>query len=103
MRRQTATAAPVSCPLVPSLISTNALHEWTNNGMSTSFKQLLATKRLIRIFSVPRMVHPVLFDVFGLAGGYDGFWLDQEHGGLTYDQIVLASVCARANNFDCFV
>jgi 2-dehydro-3-deoxyglucarate aldolase/4-hydroxy-2-oxoheptanedioate aldolase len=76
---------------------------FTVQAMATSFKQWLATDRLIRIFSIPRIVHPVLFDLFGLAGGYDGFWLDQEHGGLTYDQVVLASVCARANNFDCFV
>ena len=71
--------------------------------MATSFKELLAGNRLIRVFSAPRIIHPVVFDMFGLAGGYDGFWLDQEHGGLTYEQIVLASVCARANNFDCLV
>lgn len=71
--------------------------------MATSFKQLLAEDRFIRLFSMGRIIHPVMIDMFGLAGGYDGFWLDQEHGGLTYDQINLASVCARANNFDCFV
>jgi 2-dehydro-3-deoxyglucarate aldolase/4-hydroxy-2-oxoheptanedioate aldolase len=68
-----------------------------------SFKQLLAGNRLVRIFSIPRIVHPVIFDMFGLAGGFDGFWLDQEHGGLTYEQINLAGVCARANDFDCMV
>lgn len=72
--------------------------------MATTYKQLLAeTDRLIRIFSVPRIIHPVVFDLLGLAGGYDGFWLDHEHGGLTYEQCALASVCARANQFDCFV
>lgn len=68
-----------------------------------SFKQLLAGDRLVRIFSLPRIVNPIVIDMFGLAGGYDGFWLDQEHGGVTYEQIVLASVCARANNFDSIV
>ena len=68
-----------------------------------TFKQLLAGDRLVRIFCIPRIVHPIVFDMFGLAGGFDGFWLDQEHGGTTYEQVVLASVCARANNFDCMV
>ena len=71
--------------------------------MAASFKQLLAEDRFIRLFSMGRIIHPVVIDMFGLAGGYDGFWLDQEHGGLTYEQINLASVCGRANNFDCFV
>ena len=68
-----------------------------------TFKQLLATDRLIRVFSMGRIVHPVTIDMFGLAGGYDGFWIDQEHGGLTYEQVNLAASCARANGFDCFV
>jgi 2-dehydro-3-deoxyglucarate aldolase/4-hydroxy-2-oxoheptanedioate aldolase len=71
--------------------------------MPLTFKQLLAGDRLVRIFSIPRIVHPIVFDMFGLAGGFDGFWLDQEHGGTTYEQVMLASVCARANNFDCMV
>jgi 2-dehydro-3-deoxyglucarate aldolase/4-hydroxy-2-oxoheptanedioate aldolase len=71
--------------------------------MAPTFKQLLAGDRLVRIFSIPRIVHPIVFDMFGLAGGYDGFWLDQEHGGITYEQVVLAGVCARANNFDLMV
>lgn len=72
--------------------------------MTRTFKQLLAQKdHLIRVFSIARVVHPVVIDLLGLAGGYDGFWLDQEHGGLTYEQICLGAVCARANNLDCFV
>ena len=30
-------------------------------------------------------------------------WMDQEHGGLTYEQTVQLSVSARANGFDTFV
>lgn len=71
--------------------------------MAKSFKKMLAEGQFVRAFSMGRVIHPVIIDMFGLAGGYDGFWLDQEHGGLTYDQINLASVCGRANNFDCFV
>jgi 4-hydroxy-2-oxoheptanedioate aldolase len=71
--------------------------------MPTTFKELLDTVRVLRVFALTRIVHPVMIDLFGLAGGYDGFWLDQEHGGLTYEQVMLASVCARANDMDCFV
>lgn len=71
--------------------------------MPERFKTLLARDEVIRLFSIGRVVHPVVIDMFGLAGGYHGFWLDQEHGGLTYEQILLASVCARANGMDTFV
>ncbi len=71
--------------------------------MAKKFKELLAKNELCRIFSVGRLIHPVLIDLFGLAGGFDGFWIDQEHVGLSWQEIQLAAVCARANDFDCFV
>src|SRR5580704_1732928 len=71
--------------------------------MVRPFKQLLAEDKLVRVFSMARFIHPVVIDMFGLAGGYDGFWLDQEHGGLSYEQICLGAVCGRANDFDTFV
>lgn len=71
--------------------------------MVRRFKELLAEGRVVKVFSMARFVHPVVIDLFGIGGGYDGFWLDQEHGGLTYEQICLGAVCARANQFDCFV
>jgi 2-dehydro-3-deoxyglucarate aldolase/4-hydroxy-2-oxoheptanedioate aldolase len=71
--------------------------------MARRFKEILAKNELVRLFAVARISSPVLIDIFGLAGGYDGFWLDQEHGGLTYQEILIASTAARANGFDCFV
>jgi 2-dehydro-3-deoxyglucarate aldolase/4-hydroxy-2-oxoheptanedioate aldolase len=68
-----------------------------------TFKQLLTLDRPLRVFAVGRVPSPVVIDLFGLAGGYDGFWMDQEHGGLSYEQIQVAAVCARANGFDSFV
>lgn len=68
-----------------------------------TFRQRLADGETVRIFAAGRMIHPVMFDAYALAGGFHGFWLDQEHCGLTYEQVMLASVCARANDFDCFV
>lgn len=69
----------------------------------TTIKERLADGQLVRCFSLGRFVHPVVVDLFGLAGGYHGFWLDQEHAGLTYEQVTLAAVCGRANGFDCLV
>jgi 2-dehydro-3-deoxyglucarate aldolase/4-hydroxy-2-oxoheptanedioate aldolase len=71
--------------------------------MSKSLKQRMADGELVRIFSMGRVINTVVIDLFQLAGGYHGFWLDQEHCGLTYEQINLSSVCGRANGFDCFV
>ena len=71
--------------------------------MSRIFHELLETDRVLRVFSVSRIVHPVVFDVFGMAGGFDGLWLDQEHGGITVPQIQLASAFARANNMGTIV
>jgi 2-dehydro-3-deoxyglucarate aldolase/4-hydroxy-2-oxoheptanedioate aldolase len=71
--------------------------------MGRRFKELLAEGKVVKVFSMARFIHPVVVDMFAIAGGYDGFWLDQEHGGLTYEQICLGAICARANDFDCFV
>ena len=71
--------------------------------MGKRFRELLAEDKVVRVFAAGRVIHPVVFDLFGLAGQYDGLWLDQEHGGLTYQQILQACVAARANGFDTFV
>ena len=70
--------------------------------MPSLLKQRLAENRVLRVFTVGRLFHPVVIEMFGMAGGYDGFWLDQEHVGLTCDQITMAAIAARANNFGCF-
>jgi 2-dehydro-3-deoxyglucarate aldolase/4-hydroxy-2-oxoheptanedioate aldolase len=67
------------------------------------FKDRLAKGQLCRVFCVGRLIHPAVFDLHGMVGGYHGFWIDQEHAGVTYEQIVLASCAGRANGLDCFV
>jgi 2-dehydro-3-deoxyglucarate aldolase/4-hydroxy-2-oxoheptanedioate aldolase len=64
---------------------------------------MLATDDLIRVFALGRIVHPVMIEMFGLAGGYHGFWLDQEHAQISTEQITVATLAARANQFDTFV
>jgi 2-dehydro-3-deoxyglucarate aldolase/4-hydroxy-2-oxoheptanedioate aldolase len=68
-----------------------------------SFKQRLAANELIRVFAVSRITSPVLIEMVGLAGGFHGFWIDQEHSAVSYDQILALSLAARANDMDCFV
>ncbi len=69
----------------------------------TTFKSRLAAGELIRVFSVGRLIHPIVFDLHGMIGGFHGIWIDQEHCQTTYEQIVLANACCRANGFDSFV
>jgi len=71
--------------------------------MAIRFKELLARDELVRVFSLGRFLSPVTVDLFALAGGFHGFWLDQEHVGLSYAEIQQAAMYARANGFDCFV
>ena len=71
--------------------------------MTPTFKQRLAAGDTLRVFAVGRILHPVVIEMFGLAGGYDGFWIDAEHVALNTEQIVTLAVAGRANRFDCFV
>ena len=48
-----------------------------------------------------RPIAPLTVDL--CLGGFDGFWLDQEHVGIDYRDVQAASMAARGNGFDCFV
>jgi 4-hydroxy-2-oxoheptanedioate aldolase len=71
--------------------------------MVKSFKQQLAEGVSLRLFSLGRIVHPLFVEMVGQMGGYDGFWIDSEHSAPTPDQLYVAALAARANQFDCFV
>jgi 2-dehydro-3-deoxyglucarate aldolase/4-hydroxy-2-oxoheptanedioate aldolase len=71
--------------------------------MPATFKQLLAADQVIPVFSVARIAHPIVIEMFALAGGYRGFWLDLEHGAMVQEQLVSAALAARANGMDFFV
>jgi len=72
-------------------------------AMVRTFKQRLQAGEILRIFALARAIHPLIIELFGRAGGYDGFWVDQEHASVSTEQMLVASVAARANNFDMFV
>lgn len=68
-----------------------------------SFKEILAANEIARVFALGRVMHPVVIEMFGLAGGYSGFWLDVEHSFISTEQITMAAIAARANGMDSFV
>jgi 2-dehydro-3-deoxyglucarate aldolase/4-hydroxy-2-oxoheptanedioate aldolase len=49
------------------------------------------------------MFHHNLVHYLGMAGGFDGFWIDVEHGGLTTHDIEIAATAGMAHDLDCFV
>jgi 2-dehydro-3-deoxyglucarate aldolase/4-hydroxy-2-oxoheptanedioate aldolase len=71
--------------------------------MGTRLKQLLGQGKLIKVFGVGQLCHPKLIEILGLAGGYDAVWLDQEHAGLSIEQIEQAARAARLAGLDSFV
>lgn len=71
--------------------------------MGRRFREKLAKNELCRVFQTGRIASPAVIDLYGFAGGFDGFWFDQEHCGLTYQQMEMAALAARANGFDALV
>ena len=63
-----------------------------------SFKQRVREGATLRIFSLGRIVHPMLVEMFAQAGGYDGFWMDSEHSAPTPDQLYSVGLAARARS-----
>ncbi len=68
-----------------------------------TLKQLLATDEQIPLFAVGRAPIPLMIEMIGLAGGYKGFWIDQEHVPVTGNQVQMLAITGRANGMDCFV
>lgn len=71
--------------------------------MAGFFKTLIAKDQLIRVFCTGRLVHPVSIQLFGLAGGYDGFWLDAEHAGISTEQITMGALVGKACGLGSFL
>ncbi|MCA9173146.1 MAG: host specificity protein [Planctomycetales bacterium] len=67
------------------------------------FKERLAADLLTPLFCLARLPEPLMVEMFGLAGGYAGFWLDQEHDQVSTRQMLAVALAARANQMDCFV
>src|SRR5438067_1103065 len=71
--------------------------------MGKRLKAILAEGRLTRVFMLGQLCHPKLVEIISLAGGWDAVWLDQEHAGLSIEQIENACRAARGVGLDSFV
>lgn len=71
--------------------------------MVRRLKELLAQNQLTRVFGLGQVCHPKVVEIIGLTGGFDAVWLDQEHAGLSMEQIEQAALAARASGIDSFV
>jgi 2-keto-3-deoxy-L-rhamnonate aldolase RhmA len=71
--------------------------------MPRSLKELLAQGKLVKVFGLGQLCHPKIIEIVGLQGGHDAVWLDQEHAGLSIEQIEHGARAARAVGLDSFV
>ncbi len=71
--------------------------------MAARLKKTLADGKLTRVFCVGQLCAPKFIEIIGLQGGYDAIWLDQEHAGLSIQQIEDACRAARGVGLDTFV
>jgi 2-dehydro-3-deoxyglucarate aldolase/4-hydroxy-2-oxoheptanedioate aldolase len=71
--------------------------------MPDTFKQKLARGQRTVAFAVSRVFHHNLIQMLGMAGGFDGFWIDAEHAGFTAEQMEIAAMAGRCQGLDSFV
>jgi 2-dehydro-3-deoxyglucarate aldolase/4-hydroxy-2-oxoheptanedioate aldolase len=71
--------------------------------MSESMKVRLQRGERLVVFAVGRMFHHNIIRYLGMDGGFDGFWIDVEHGGLTTHDIEIAATAGQAYDLECFV
>src|SRR5262245_47942242 len=71
--------------------------------MGRRIKELLAQGKAVRVFCTGQLCHPKLVEIVAFEGGFDAVWLDQEHAGLSIQQIEEAARAARGAGLDSFV
>lgn len=71
--------------------------------MPSGIKRLLAEGKLVRVFSTGQLMGPKLVEMVALRGGFDAFWLDHEHSGITLEAVEQTARAIRAAGLDSFV
>ncbi len=66
-------------------------------------KELLAQKKVVRVFGAGQLLSPKFIEIVGEHGGFDALWLDAEHAGISMKEIELATMAARYYQLDSFV
>lgn len=68
-----------------------------------TIKERLNQDGLIMVLGVGRVMHHTFYQIVGMHGGFQALWFDQEHCGLTYEQLEIGTLAARAHGLDSFV
>lgn len=68
-----------------------------------TIKQRLARNEIIRVIGLGRITHHAMLQMIGMQGGFQALWFDQEHCGLTVEQLEIATLAARSQGLDSFV
>jgi 2-dehydro-3-deoxyglucarate aldolase/4-hydroxy-2-oxoheptanedioate aldolase len=71
--------------------------------MAATFKERVTRGDRLVVFAVGRMYHHNVIHYLGMAGGFDGFWIDVEHGGFTTRDIEVAAATGLAHGLESFV
>lgn len=71
--------------------------------MQESLKSRLARGERVNVFAVSRIFHPNMLEMYALHGGFQGFWIDEEHVGFSQSEIEAACRGGRACGLDSFV
>ena len=65
-------------------------------------RQRIVDGERLNVFAVGRMFHPNVIHFLGMRGGFDCFWMDVEHAGLTVADMEVAAAAGRAHGLECF-
>ena len=71
--------------------------------MTISIKQRLAQGEIVRVLAFASLASPKLVEIAGLAGGFQGIWIDQEHSAIPHRELELLLIACRAAGLDAFV
>src|ERR1700737_1509133 len=71
--------------------------------MAGRLKQCLAGGRPARVFNRGEKISPKMGEIVALNGGFEAFWLDHEHAGISLEAVEQTARAVRAAGLDSFV
>jgi 2-dehydro-3-deoxyglucarate aldolase/4-hydroxy-2-oxoheptanedioate aldolase len=71
--------------------------------MGTRLKAALASGKLVKVFGIGQLISSKFVEIVALQGGYDAIWFDNEHAGISNEQVEQAALAVRACGLDSFV
>lgn len=69
----------------------------------SSIKSRLAAGQSVNVFAIGAIPSPKLVEMVALIGGYHAIWIDEEHAGLTLNQIEILAMACRSVGLDSYV